>query len=259
MSCFPAHPAPVRASSAMATLHLLALALALSAAHTAFLSPFRSPSVRRVSVSDAVPRGQPAALAVDHVRALACSQTKDIFSVIITIVDSDPSLLSKKHADNIVTQLCTVIGGTDCVYEKISKFKGSTVMSCAGYIPEGDRTGKRKLRESVASCAFQKAIDEECSNIQDGKAETLRAHALSPFGPLIYPEVPTPSPGVYETPVPLLKPVIDPTLYPSYSPISDPYDAVASGARFFCSVLDTSSSLTRLLSAKAHIDKPSRL
>lgn len=124
-----------------------------------------------VIITGTPPEPPTEALAQDNRKALPESRSKDIITAVITVVNSDPSLLTKSAAMKIVKNMCTNCGGEGCVWENI--VQGSAIMSCAGYIPQGDSEAVGKLEECYETCRCQRELGYGCDELTLGNVSSI--------------------------------------------------------------------------------------
>lgn len=117
------------------------------------------------------------ALAVDGVTGLPNKAGKDIVTAIITVKDSDPNLLTLAEGKKIVANMCSAMGGESCVMESVKR--GSAILSCAGYVEEGDTAAPGKLEACYKSCECQKQMGYGCDEITLGEVSTVEAKVTS--------------------------------------------------------------------------------
>ncbi len=128
-----------------------------------------------MTVAGSLPSGRVGPLAVDEVSSREASTEFDTFTAVLRITDREPTTLLASEARRIVDQMCVVIGGSSCVWEKVTA--GSAIMNCAGYVQKGDTTAGADLRSSVSKCELQKAVEKTCPSIEVMDTEIIRAKA----------------------------------------------------------------------------------
>ncbi|PXF44806.1 hypothetical protein BWQ96_05476 [Gracilariopsis chorda] len=114
------------------------------------------------------------ALATSLVTDAPESDSMSTLSAVISVVDSDPAVLTRAAGEKLLAQFCSTVGSSSCAIVGIRK--GSALCDMRALVdPDDAEAADEALVESFAECKFQQATGYECDKLKLGERSLTKA------------------------------------------------------------------------------------